>query len=215
VTPGITKATTDEVSSHIVDEAKRLTAASSYHIRVMNANKIGPVPIMYHYFTFSDPDSQLPLNMLGSIAIQVAVWRRDILNDLQRYYGRDKARNGEKSLQLSELEGILVKHLVDFEQAVLMLDALNESEEFITTLGCINGLLTRLPNLTVLVTSTRSATTAGQEKWPRTVEIQMQPDEDIRAVLDSQLASGGPLGHLSAEAREKIRSTLSEDADST
>lgn len=172
-------------------------------------------PFAYHYCAFSDPDSQQTINILGSFAAQLSAWQPSILDDLRHIYNRDASRTGDKSLQISELEIALVKHMAGFNSFVLLLDALNESRDFSFTLTCINSLLKQLPNGMLLLTSTRSAATAGWQRRPYTVEMQMDPNDDIKTVIESHLAANGPLGHLSAESRDTIRRTLSENADQT
>lgn len=172
-------------------------------------------PVAYHYCAFSVPESQQPLNVLGSFAVQFSAWRPSMLDDFQRFYDRTNSRNGEKMLQVSELEDVIVRHMKTFKKVVILLDALNESDDFIDTLSVLNRLLKQLPNLQVLLTSTRSALTAGAARWPHTIEILMKPDEDIRAFVEAHLAADGALSHLSPDCHETIRATLAENADQT
>lgn len=167
----------------------------------------------YHYCAFSDPDSQQLVNILGSLALQVSAWQPGILEDLKGKFERDKARKQGKTLQIWELKQVLVKYIATFSTAIILIDALDESKDFFGTVNCVLSLLQQLPNLKVMMTSTRRATTDGTNQWPHLIEIEMQPDEDIRTFVEATLSDHVALSRLSSECREMVRSVLIGNAD--
>lgn len=183
-------------SSHIVEQIKAFASDTSATV------------FAYHYCAFSDPDSQQPVNILGSLVAQISAWQPGILEDLKEAFERDKARKQGKTLQVWELEQVLVQHITTFSTAIILVDALNESEDFHGTVTCILNLLRKLPNLKVLVTSTSSAATAAANKCPHLIEIQMNPNEDIETFVEASLSDHGALGYLSPECRERVRAVL-------
>ncbi len=188
-------------SSHIVERIKAFASDTSATV------------FAYHYCAFSDPESQQPVNILGSLVAQISAWQPSILEDLKGLFERDKARKQDKTLQVRELEQVLVQHITTFSTAIILVDALNESEDFYGTVSCILSLLQQLPNLKVLVTSTRSAATAAANKVPYLTEIQMNPDEDIETFVEARLSDHVALRYLSPECRERVRSVLIGKAD--
>ncbi|KAL8648661.1 MAG: hypothetical protein Q9226_005902 [Calogaya cf. arnoldii] len=183
-------------------------------VKAFASNKSATV-FAYHYCSISDPDSQRPVNILGSLVAQISAWQPSSLKDLKGIFERDKARKKGKTLQVWELEQVLVKHIATFSAAIILFDALNESEDFFGTVACILSLLRQLPNLKALVTSTRSAATAGTNQWPHLVEVQMNPDEDIRTFVEANLSDHVALRYLSPECMEIVRSVLIGKADQT
>jgi hypothetical protein len=190
-------------SSHIVEKVKAFASNESATV------------FAYHYCSFSDPDSQQPVNILGSLVAQISAWQPSSLKDLKGIFESDKARKKGKTLQVWELEQVLVKHIATFSAAIILVDALNESEDFFGIVACILSLLRQLPNLKALVTSTRSAATAGANQWPHLVEVQMNPEEDIRTFVEANLSDHVALRYLSPECREIVRSVLIGKADQT
>ncbi|ETN41301.1 uncharacterized protein HMPREF1541_03236 [Cyphellophora europaea CBS 101466] len=189
--------------SHIVDKTRSFSLS------------VPSTAVAYHYCAFSDPASQQLTNILGSLVAQISAQQPAILDDIRRVFQRDQTRKQDRTLQATDLEKVLVKHIPSFRNAILLLDALNESSDFTENLACIVRLLQQLPNLMVLVTSTRSASTAGISQWPHAIDIQLEPDEDIQAYIEAHLSDAGSLGHLSHECRQTIRSTLMNKADQT
>lgn len=177
------------------------------------ASSIPATLFAYHYCAFSDPDSQQLINILGSVAVQISAWQPSILEDLRGTFEREKARKQGKTLQIGELEHILVRYMSTFSTAIILVDALDESEDFFESTNCILGLLQQLPNLKVMVTSTRRATTATTNPWPYLTEIEMQPDEDIRTFVQAKLSDHVALRHLSSEYKDTVKSVLIGNAD--
>ncbi|KIV86025.1 hypothetical protein PV11_01667 [Exophiala sideris] len=167
----------------------------------------------YHYCAFSDPDSQQLVDILGSLALQVSAWHPSILEDLKEHFERDRAKKRGKTLQVWQLEQVLVKHIARFSSAIILVDALEESKDFFGSADCILRLMQQLPNLKVMVTSTRGAVAAGTKDWPHLIEVEMQPDEDIRSYVEAKLSDHAALRRLSSGSREKIKSALIGNAD--
>lgn len=147
--------------------------------------------------------------------VQISAWQPSILEDLKEVFERDKARKQGRTLQVRQLEQVLVQHIAIFSAAIILVDALNESGDFDGAVTCILNLLQQLPNLKVLVTSTRSAATAAANEYPHLIEIQMNPDEDIVTFVEANLSDHVALRSLSAECREIVRSVLISKADQT
>lgn len=190
-------------SSHVVEKTREFASSSP------------DTGFAYHYCAFSDPDSQQPVNILGSFAVQLSAWRPSILEDLNRYFERDRSGNREKTLQVGEVEKVLVEHITSFNTVILLLDALNESHDLSDTVAFLTRLLQRAPNLKILATSTRSAATAGPKRSPYVLEHHLDPNADIRAFVEAHLSARGSLQYLSPECRQTVRATLAEKADQT
>lgn len=167
----------------------------------------------FHYCKFSDSDSRGLVNILGSLVVQISASHPGILDELKETFEMDKARQRGKTLRISKLERVLVQHVARFDIAVILLDALDESEDFVESVACVMRLLQQLPNLKILATSTRNAAGADIGKWPSLFEFSMRPDEDISTYVEATLSAHAVLRHLSSESRRKVKSVLTSKAD--
>jgi hypothetical protein len=159
------------------------------------------------------PDSQQLVNILGSLVAQLSASHPTILEDLVQNFEADKARVKGKTLQITQLERVLVKHISRVDAAFILVDALDESEDFSRTVASVMRLLQQLPNLKILATSTRNAEHAGVGNWPHLVTVSMLPGEDISIFVESTFSTHFVLRGLSVESRHAVKTALATKAD--
>lgn len=167
----------------------------------------------YHYCAFSDPNSQQLINILGSLLVQTATRQPSILKEVRGVFEGDQARKQSKTLQVWELEQILIQNVAMFSAVIFLLDGLDESEDFFEVYASLTKLLRCLPNLKVLVTSTRHVPTTDMDQAFRLMEIQIDLSEDIRTLVEARLSNHSTLQYLSAECKATVRSSLIDRAN--
>jgi hypothetical protein len=166
--------------------------------------------IGYHYCSFDNSASLLPVNILGSLVAQLSVTSPMLLEDLRPIF-EEKLKSGKPgSLGLTELEDLILKHSVALPTVLFFIDAINESSYRFSITESLLRLTGKSKNLRVLVTST-SGPEAGLAWLPVHRVINMQPErvaEDIQTYVESRLKEYPNLRGLSEKLKEDIRKAL-------
>lgn len=166
----------------------------------------------YFYCTFSDTASQDPVNVLGSLVVQLSSTMPEILNDIRPIYEEiPRSQTHRYPIDIAALEDAIITHSSGKTRVVLLVDAINESphtERIKSSLLRLAGLST---NLRILVTSTTNMVSPNHVKVVNMSAESIQ--DDIEAFIYYRLGLDETLRNLSSVQKDEIRSTLTNDAD--
>ncbi|KAI5360405.1 Putative P-loop containing nucleoside triphosphate hydrolase [Septoria linicola] len=129
-----------------VSGAGKTTIISKY-VEHIKALPDGP-RLAYFYCTFNDNASQKVGNILGSWLVQLAATMPSILDQ----FGR--AESSKERLPMSALEDVLVQMAQMSGPVLLVLDAINESNDDRKIIDCVTRVLQRSPHIRLLLSST-------------------------------------------------------------
>lgn len=156
--------------------------------------------------------SQDPLNILGSLVVQLAESFPSILESILPLY---EVAIGPKvrrtSVDIASLEDAVVKHTLGDKPVVLLVDAINESSHAENLQRSLIKLVRAIPNLRVVVTGT-SAIFPVEHATILNLDAAIMK-EDINTFTRSVLQKDRVLRNLSTELKDHIWTTIVEGAD--
>jgi hypothetical protein len=177
-----------------------------------NAEDIG---IAYFYCSFDDLASQDPLNILSSLAVQLASRMPQILEDLSLKFADGVKKKLPRNICLPDLMGPLIRHTAHLSCVFLSIDAVNESEKATEVVTLLFELAKKCKNVRLLISSTgdhgiqRSTETTVSEIEMRAGEV----DNDIRLYIDSALAENDNLKRFGEVLKADIREAVLSRSD--
>ena len=130
--------------------------ASSYAVEAVksgfaNAANIG---MAFYYCSYSDPESQKTISILGSTVAQLSRKAPAILDALRPIYQKEDSQRGEKHLRITDLEEAIVQATNQLDQVIILVDAINESFDRSQLLASVVNLLTKTCKIRLMITST-------------------------------------------------------------
>jgi hypothetical protein len=188
------------------------TAIEDVRSHCQNGSDIGHA---IFYFSFSDSHKQTYRHLVVSLVAQLC-WKEPGLSMLrQAYETLDSSRPG-----LDDLQSILYSSAASYDGLFLHLDALDECPELEdvrqTVLDGVQQLLTRVPNVRVLVTSRDLPDIRSRMEALGATQLNIAAetvDADIRRYVSSQLSRDPKLSRLDLPTQTLIKDTLSEKAN--
>jgi hypothetical protein len=177
-----------------------------------SAENIG---IGYFYCSFDDLASQDPLNILSSLAAQLASQVPQILEDLSSKFADELKKKLPRNISLPDLMEPFIQHTARLSCMFLSIDAINESEKATEVVTLLFELARKCKNVRLLISSTGDH--GIQRPIETTVfEIEMRAgevDDDIRLYIDSTLAENDNLKRFGEALKGDIREAILSRSD--
>jgi hypothetical protein len=169
----------------------------------------------FFYCRFSDPASQKPHHILGSLISQFARYDPSILSHVRQLYDLDKPSSHHQPAELSRLEEILCIHLRHSSRAYILIDAPNECQDMSFIHGLLVDTMKECPNLRVLVASTGSPPDEVQQtSKSREVRLHaLMNKNDLTTLIDHSFVTKPGLQNLSGPLKQDVRTTLVSQAN--
>ena len=193
--------------------------ASSYAVEAVrsgfaNAANIG---VAFYYCSYSDPESQKTISILGSIVAQLSRKTPAILDALRPIYQKEDSQRGEKHLRITDLEEAIVQATNQLDQVIILVDAINESFDRSQLLASVVNLLTKTCKIRLMITSTFDIPDAlnNIRNSCQVKQIGMDVNcinDDIEIYIEAMIRQEPNLCHLNQNIKDEIESTLSQRA---
>ena len=170
----------------------------------------------YFYCTFDNATSHQPVNILGSIVAQLSHSMPSILDNIRPIFEKAKGNKLQQPIELSILEAAIIKESTASNDALILIDAINESTHTSAIISCLHRLMERSEKLRILVTTTTDAGSLRAQDPSRVIILEMHPEivrQDIEAFVEYRLQSDESLRYISEELKSDIRETLLINAD--
>jgi hypothetical protein len=188
------------------------TAIEDTRMHSQLARNVGHV---IFYFSFSDSHKQTYRNLVVSLVAQLCN-KEPGLSMLRQAYEKPE----RSQLGLDELQRILHSSVASYDELFLHLDGLDECPEVEdvrqTVLDGVQQLLTRAPNVRVLVTSRDLPDIRSRMEALSATQLNIAAetvDADIGRYVSSQLSRDRKLSRLDLPTRTLIEDTLSNKAN--
>ncbi|KAJ6077324.1 uncharacterized protein N7446_000260 [Penicillium canescens] len=186
--------------SHVVD---KLTSMSTH---------AQGVAFGYFYCSFGDVASQDPKNILGSLLAQLSESNPSILESIWPFYeAKMNPIAGRYPVDIADIEDAIIEHMSGDQPVVLLVDALNESCQSENIKRSLIRMLSKLPNLRVLLTGTTDMFSC---EHARIININVTGiTDDIDTFIRFTLQEDGMLKKLNSKLKDQIWETISQGAD--
>ncbi|KAJ5153107.1 uncharacterized protein N7482_009585 [Penicillium canariense] len=166
----------------------------------------------YFYCTISNTASQAAVNILGSLVAQLSVSNPAILGNIRSLYQKTpETQTHRLPINISALEDAIIKHSSEHSQAVIIVDALNESSETELIESSLLKLARLSPNIRILVTTTSTRASSKEVKFLN-IKAQTMRD-DIKTFIQYRLEHDKTLRNLTPGLQAEIAETLLKNAD--
>lgn len=171
--------------------------------------------IAYFYCSFDDLASQDPLNILGSLAAQLASQVPQILEGFSSKFAEGLKKKLPRNISLPDLIESFIQHTARLSRIFLSVDAINETEKSTEVVTLLFELANKCKNVSLLISSTGEH--GNQRSIETTVlEIEMRAgevDSDIRLYIDSVLAENDNLKRFGDALKNDIREAVLSRSD--
>lgn len=184
-------------------------------MKTLNSND-EDVGIAYFYCSFDDLASQDPLNVLGSLAAQLASQVPQILEDFSSKFADGLKKNLPRNISLPDLMESFVRHTARLSRIFLTVDAINESEKSTELVSLLFELTEKCKNICLLISSTGDQGIRRSIETSTVFEIEMcagDVDNDISLYVDSALAEIDNLKRFSEALKNDIREAVLSRSD--
>ena len=172
------------------------------------------VAIVYYYFDFTNIEKQQYERLLRSLIIQLSLQSANPLEALDALFAR--CQDGKQQPTLEALASTFQYMLEDFQQAFIILDALDECEERKQLLVLLENLVGgNVENLHVLATSRREKAIENALTPLVTDWVSLSSgiiDADIQVYLTKRLQNHPRLKRWPANVRKEIEEALHNGA---
>lgn len=167
--------------------------------------------VAYFYCSFDNLASQNTVNILGSLAAQLARQEPDLLSQLKTLYYRSIKSPGTVLTSEELVSSIVIN--VHASHTFLIVDAINETEQPGTLVNALLSLAERLPSVRLIVSSTCTFTALLHHTDVRIApyEVEMRTDlvsNDISRFVDDQFSHKPQFRRLSPGVREELRKAV-------
>ena len=173
----------------------------------------------YYFCSFTNAASQEPVNLIGSLLIQLCNIDATLWTGVDARYRKEstKSNSNHEPPRLEELTSMLRDTLRKFSKVYIIVDALNESKQSALMLSTLWDLTQGYQGLRILFSSTEELLVPGVQRASRLLNtVSMTSalvDNDIRLYVESCLACNDRLRRLPSALKENIRSKLLSRAD--
>ncbi|KAF2678620.1 hypothetical protein K458DRAFT_376199 [Lentithecium fluviatile CBS 122367] len=177
----------------------------------MECYNLSPTAYAYFYCSFGTLASQSPVNILGSLLVQLSRNNERLYDDLRHRFLNLARRRIPVNLKLEELKEIFIKHAGRLGRVFIFIDAVNESESFEDVKQMLFSLARACSGMRLIVTSTDFVDLRGKESGFHIIESTMRPeavDEDICVFIDDRTATSWTLKVLSPTLQDEIRQAI-------
>ncbi|KAJ5769256.1 hypothetical protein N7520_003815 [Penicillium odoratum] len=165
----------------------------------------------YFYCTMSNSASQVPINVLGSLVAQFSGKEDYILDNIRSIYNDiPKSQAHKRSIEITALEEVIIKHASGKTKVVILIDAINESQDARHIETSLLKLAKLSSNIRIMVTTTSTMVLARDVELLN-ISAEMMSG-DIKAYIDYRLENDKALMDRKDEFKSEIRKTLSDNA---
>ena len=177
--------------------------------------------VTYFFCSFTNAASQDPVNLLGSLLVQLCNIDATLWTGVDARYSKEPSKSNSscEPLSLGEATSMLADALRKFPRVYVIVDALNESKQSESALifMTLRDLSRGHEGLRFLFSSTEELLAPTMERGSRLLSIVPMTsalvDDDIRLYVDSRLACNDRLRRLPSSLKDNIRSKLLSRAD--
>ena len=177
--------------------------------------------VTYFFCSFTNAASQDPVNLLGSLLVQLCNIDATLWTGVDARYSKEPSKSNSscEPLSLGEATSMLVDALRKFPRVYIIVDALNESKQSESALifMTLRDLSRGHEGLRILFSSTEELLAPAMERGSRLLSIVSMTsalvDDDIRLYVESRLACNDRLRRLPSSLKDNIRSKLLSRAD--
>ena len=177
--------------------------------------------VTYFFCSFTNAASQDPVNLIGSLLIQLCNIDATLWTGIDARYNKTSAKSNSNSscepLSLGEVRSMLLDALEKFPKVHIIVDALNESKHSALMFSTLCDLTQGHEGLRILFSSTEELLVPTVERVSRLLNtVSMTSalvDDDIRLYVESCLSCNDRLRRLPISLKENIRSKLLSRAD--
>ena len=168
----------------------------------------------YFYCTIGDHASQVARNVLGSLVAQLSGADPSILDDIRSTYNKvPKSQAHRFPVEISTLEAAIVNCASRKTQVVLLVDAVNESNDMDLIEESLVRLANSCSNIRVVITTTN--TLVSRHHSGSVLNISREVRGDIDIFIRWRLSTDETLRSLSPKFQSEIEKTLLRNADSS
>jgi hypothetical protein len=163
----------------------------------------------YFYCDFRRPESQAPVNVIGSLVAQLCSKLRHFPDELQQAFVHSSSGGQNRKPSLSILS-TKIKLLARNQKIILLVDALDECDQRSDILKAISSL-EAADNINILITSRAEVDIQdGLDFFTRLrIESRLsEVDEDIRKYINHRLESDQKLLWLKPSIRSDVMESL-------
>ena len=175
--------------------------------------------VTYFFCSFTNAASQDPVNLLGSLLVQLCNIDPTLWIGVDARYSKESSKsNGScEPPSLGEATSMLADALRKFPKVYMIVDALNESKQSALMFSTLWDLRQGHEGLRILFSSTEELLLPAMQRASRLLNtVSMTSalvDDDIRLYVESCLACNERLRRLPGALKDNIRSKLLSRAD--
>ncbi|KAL9613817.1 MAG: hypothetical protein Q9167_001664 [Letrouitia subvulpina] len=188
-----------------------LLAAAIKRAQELCHQSAGKKCLAYSFCSFTDQESQIPRNILGSLLVQLCDAVPRLWEPLLDQYVTRKGPSPHEPKRMEAHE--VLKHLVEsskqLSQTFIVLDALNESKRSPKILQSLVNLLQECGSIRILISSTEELNIGPMSKFANIVSMKRHDlTLDITTYIDAWLEDDEKLCHLPEVFKEEVKQVL-------
>ncbi len=175
--------------------------------------------VTYFFCSFTNAASQDPVNLIGSLLIQLCNIDATLWTGVDARYSKEstKSNGSSEPLSLGEVTSMLGDALRKFPKVHIIVDALNESKQSALMFSTLWDLRQGHEGLRILFSSTEELLVPAVQRDSRLLNTVYMTsalvNDDIRLYVESCLACNDRLRRLPIPLKDDIRSKLFSRAD--
>ncbi|CAG8039235.1 unnamed protein product [Penicillium olsonii] len=197
----------------LLEENRALFLLGKYKLTSMSSQDPS-ICMAYFYCTIGDHASQVARNVLGSLVAQLSGADPSILDDIRSTYNKvPKSQAHRFPVEISTLEAAIVNCASRKTQVVLLVDAVNESNDMDLIEESLVRLANSCSNIRVVITTTN--TLVSRHHSGSVLNISREVRGDIDIFIRWRLSTDETLRSLSPKFQSEIEKTLLRNADSS
>ena len=195
-----------------------LTHCTYYSSATINRTELqsdeGGNVLTYFFCSFTNAASQDPVNLVGSLLIQLCNIDATLWTGVDARYSKESTKSNTscEPLSLAEATSMLLEALRKFSKVYIFVDALNESKQSALMFSTLWDLTQEHEGLRVLFSSTEELLVPAVQRASRQLNtVSMTSalvNDDIRLYVQSCLACNDRLRRLPISLKDDIRSKL-------
>ena len=167
--------------------------------------------VLYIYCNYKERLMQTPVNMIGSLLVQLIRYKRLIPKTLTRHYDRFHKTGARPDL--TELSSVLQEQLELCARAFIVADAIDEYSDKDAAREIMINMLRKLQeNANLIITSRHLPSITEQFASATQIEIRAQ-EADLRIYLEDEVNSLAPCVRRKTELRELVVGSIVEAVD--
>lgn len=188
-----------------------LLAATIQRAQEICRQSAGKKYLAYSFCSFTDQESQVPRNVLGSLLVQLCDAAPKLWEPLVDQYVTRKGPSPHepKRMEVHEILKYLLEMSKQLPQTFIILDALNESKRSVKILQSFLNLLQECESIRVLISSTEELNIGPMSSFANIVSMKRHDlTLDITTYIDAWLEDDEKLCHLPEILKEEVKQIL-------